>query len=125
MQFMFILKASEDSESGRMPRLEAMEAMRRYNDAMESAGILMMAEGLHPSAEGTRIKFSRTGVTLTDGPFSPGEGLVAGMWMIEVSTRESAMEWAVRAPVDEGAEIEVRPVYLAKELEALLPRRAG
>ena len=120
MQFLFIVKASKRSEAGTFPPREVHEAMRRYNDEMEKAGILMAAEGLQPSSKGARIRFRGKERVVTDGPFAETKDLVAGFWMVEVKSREEAIEWAKCAPMEDGAELEVRQVYLAKEVEEVL-----
>ncbi|MGA9752728.1 MAG: YciI family protein [Acidobacteriota bacterium] len=120
MQFLFIVKASKKSEAGRFPPREVHEAMRRYNDQMEEAGILMAAEGLQPSSKGARIRFQGRDRIVTHGPFAETKELEAGFWMVEVASREEAVDWAKRAPMEDGAELEVRQVYLAKEVEEAL-----
>ena len=124
MQFLIIVKASRESEAARLPPREVHEAMRRYNDEMDEAGILMAAEGLHPSSKGARIRFQGGERIVTDGPFAETKELVAGFWMVEVASREEAVEWATRAPMEDGAELEVRQVYLAAEVEKMLAERS-
>lgn len=122
MQFMVIVKAGEESEAGLFPPREVHEAMRRYCEEMDDAGILMAAEGLYPSSRGVRIRFSGDKRFVTDGPFAETKELVAGLWMVEVKSKEEAIEWAKRAPMEDGAELEVREVYLAEDIERILPR---
>ncbi len=122
MQFMIIVKASERSEAGLFPPREVHEAMRRYCREMDEAGILMVAEGLYPSSQGVRITVSGGKRIVTDGPFAETKELVAGLWMVEVNAREEAVDWAMRAPVEDGAELEVRQVYLAADIEGALSK---
>jgi hypothetical protein len=112
MKFMLILKATKDSEAGKMPSEESITAMIKYNQDQAKAGILLDAAGLYPSSKnGARIRFARGGKkTVIDGPFTETKELVAGYWIIQVKSFEEAIEWAKRSPVspDQETEIEVR-----------------
>lgn len=115
MKFMLILKASKESESGKMPSEESIAAMVKYNQEQAKAGVLLDAAGLYPSSMGgVRIRFSTGGKkTVTDGPFAETKELVAGYWLIQVKSLEEAIEWAKRSPIspngpDQETEIEVR-----------------
>ncbi|MFB1479115.1 YciI family protein [Corallococcus sp. RDP092CA] len=114
MRFMMIVKANADSETGRLPSTEELTAMGRYNEELVKAGILLAGEGLHPSARGSRVKFSKAGTTVTDGPFAETKELVAGFWIIEVKSREEAIAWARRIPFQEG-EVEIRQVASSED----------
>jgi hypothetical protein len=108
MRFMLILKANTDSEAGTMPSEELISATVSYNQAQAQAGILLDAAGLYPSSTGARIKVSAGGKkTVVDGPFTESKELVAGYWIIEVKSIEEAIEWAKRAPVGAGQEVEI------------------
>jgi hypothetical protein len=109
MRYMMLVKATEDSESGALPGKEVFDEMAKYNEELVKAGVLLAAEGLHASAKGARISFSGEKRTVTDGPFTEAKELIAGFWLIEVSSREEAMEWASRVPFKDG-EVEVRQV---------------
>ena len=111
MKFMLILKASKDSEAGKMPSEELISAMVKYNQEQAKAGILLDAAGLYPSSTGARINVSASGKkTVVDGPFTESKELVGGYWVIQVKSIEEAIEWAKRAPIGPGQEsqIEVR-----------------
>lgn len=109
MRFMMIVKASKDSEAGAMPSEELLSAMGKYNEELSKAGVLLDLAGLQPSSKGFRIKYSRDKKTVIDGPFTETKELIAGYWIIQVKSREEALEWAKRipAPFGEGAEGEV------------------
>jgi len=119
MRFMMIVKATKDSEEGTMPS-EQMEqmfaAMKKYNDEMRKAGVLVAVGGLHPSSNGIRISYPVPGEPpiITDGPFTEVKELIGGYWFIDVKSREEAIEWAMRAPDPHGlgeGQIELRQVY--------------
>ena len=122
MRFMVIVKASEDSEAGVMPGTDLLTAMGKFNEAMVKAGVMLAGEGLHPSSNGVRIKYSGRNPIVTNGPFAGAENLVAGFWLIQVKSRDEAMEWMKRAPFDGGAEIEIRQVFSPEDFgDALTP----
>jgi len=98
MKFMMIVKASKESEAGQMPSEELLAKMARYNEELMKAGVLLDLSGLQPSSKGTRIKFSGGEKTIMDGPFTETKELIAGYWIIQVKSREEALEWAKRAP---------------------------
>jgi len=115
MRFMVMVKANKDSESGVPPSAELVAAMGKFNEEMVKAGVMLAGEGLHPSSKGARIHFSRGKRTVTDGPFAETKELVAGYWLIQVKSKDEAIEWIRRCPApfgpDEEAEIEIRQVY--------------
>ena len=98
MRFMMIVKANKDSEAGKMPSEELLSAMGKYNEELLKAGVLLDLAGLEPSSKGARIQFSGGKRTVVDGPFTQSEELIAGYWIIQVKSREEALEWAKRAP---------------------------
>ncbi len=113
---MVLVKATEDSEKGFTPSPEStamMEAMGRFNDELQAAGILRFADGLKPSSEGKRVAFDGAGRTVIDGPFAQTRELVAGFWLWEVKDMEEAVAWAKRCPnpMPGPSEIEIRPLY--------------
>lgn len=110
MRFMMIVKASEESEAGVMPSEQELVEMGNYNEELSKAGALIAGEGLHPTSKGARVTFSDGKPTVTDGPFTETKELVAGFWIIDVASREEALDWARRVPFREG-EIEVRQVF--------------
>jgi hypothetical protein len=122
MRFMVIVKADRNSEAGVMPSTELLTAMGKFNEEMVKAGVMVAGEGLHPTSKGARIKYSGKQRTVTDGPFAVTGDLVAGFWLIQVKSRDEAIEWMKRAPFDGGAEIEIRQVFDAEDFgEALTP----
>lgn len=122
MRFMILVPGNEESESGVMPSAEAFEEMNRFNEEMVQAGVMLAGEGLHPTSEGARIRFDEGGgTTVIDGPFSNTEGLIAGYWIIQVGSKEEAIEWARRAPFDPGTELTLRRVYESEDFGDALP----
>jgi hypothetical protein len=122
MRFMVIVKASQDSEAGVMPSTELLAAMGKFNEEMVEAGVMLAGEGLHPSSKGVRIRYSGNDRTVTEGPFGAVQDLVAGFWLIQVKSRDEAVEWMKRAPFDGGSEIEIRQVFSPDDFgEALTP----
>jgi len=125
MKFMVIVKASAASEAGVMPSTQLLTDMGKFNDELVKAGVLLSAEGLHPSSRGARIRFKDQQRTVIDGPFAETKELIAGYWLIEVSSKEEAIEWMKRAPnphdgVD--SEIEIRQVFSEADFgEAFTP----
>jgi len=114
MKFMMIVKASKDSEAGVMPGEELLSAMGKYNEELMKAGVLLDLGGLQPSSKGFRIKFSGSKRILIDGPFTETKELIAGYWIIQVKSREEAMEWAKRVPSPhpgQDCEIEIRQFF--------------
>ena len=114
MRFMMLTKANEDTEAGVMPSEEEIAAMGEYNEELVKAGVLLEAEGLHPSSKGARVEFSGEERTVTDGPFTEAKELIAGFWLIQVKSKEEAIEWARRSPMQQG-EIEIRQVFEADD----------
>ncbi|WP_018231156.1 YciI family protein [Thioalkalivibrio thiocyanodenitrificans] len=125
MRFMIIVKASRDSEAGRLPSRELLEAMGRYNEELARAGILLAGEGLQPSSKGARVRFAGDRRTVIDGPFSETKELIAGYWLWQVRSKEEAIEWVKRCPnpmPGSEAEIEIRQVFEPEDFgEALTP----
>jgi hypothetical protein len=125
MRFMMMVRANKDSESGMMPKEELIAAMAKYNEELVKAGVLLDATGLQPSSKGARIKFSGGKRTVIDGPFAETKELIAGYWLIQVKSKEEAIEWAKRAPApfgeDRDGEIEIRQLF---ELEDFGPSEA-
>ena len=121
MRVMVIVKASEESEAGVLDRT-AFEKMGAYNEELVKAGIMLEGEGLQPSANGKRVKFSGTDRIVTDGPFAETRELVAGFWIWRVKSIEEAVEWLKRAPFGNSVELEIRPLYETADLvEKLVP----
>lgn len=111
MRVMVIVKGSADSEAGAMPGTDELAAMGRFNEQLVDAGVMLMAEGLHPSSKGVRVRFEGQQRTVIDGPFAETKELVAGFWLWQVRSMDEAIAWLKRAPLfDGGMEIELRPV---------------
>ncbi len=119
MRFMVIVKATKDSEAGVMPSEELLVAMGKFNEEMVKAGIMLAGDGLKPSAKGARIKFDGPSRKIVNGPFSGTEQLVAGYWIIQVSSLAEAIEWMKRCPNphNDGGELEIRPLYELSDFE--------
>jgi hypothetical protein len=117
MRFMMLVKADEDSEAGGLPSKELIAAMGRYNEELVKAGVLLAADGLHPSSKGARVSFAGGRPTVTDGPFAEAKELIAGFWVIQVKSKEEAVEWASRVPFEDG-EIEIRQVFEESDFPA-------
>ena len=126
MRFMMLVKADKNTEAGVMPEEKLIAEMTRYNEELAKAGVLLDLAGLQPSSNGARVKFSPGGTrTVVDGPFAKTDDLIAGYWLIQVKSKEEAIEWAKRAPAPHGdgaeSEIEVRQLF---ELEDFGPSDA-
>jgi hypothetical protein len=114
MRFMMLVKADGSSEADLLPTQEQLTRMGAYNEELVKAGVLLGGEGLHPSSRGARVNFSGGEPTVIDGPFTEAKELVAGYWIIQVGSKEEAIEWARRVPFEEG-EIEIRQVFQAED----------
>ncbi len=116
MKVMVFVKATQDSEIGAMPSEQLLTEMGQYNEALAKAGILLAGEGLHPSSKGVRVHFSGTERTVTQGPFTPAQELVAGYWLWQVNSIEDAIAWVKRCPNPKpgASDIEIRPVFEAE-----------
>jgi hypothetical protein len=124
MRFMVMIKSDEPTENGVMPTEDELNAMGRYNEELVKAGVLLAGEGLHPSSKGARIRFTDGKPTVIDGPFAEAKELIAGFWLIDVKSKEEAIEWMKRIPCTDGVEInvEIRQVFEADDFgDALSP----
>ena len=114
MRFMVIVKADKNSEAGVMPDEKMLSEMGKFNEELAKAGVLLAGEGLHPSSKGARIKFSGDKRIVTDGPFAETKELVAGFWIIQVGSKQEAIEWMKKCPnpmPDTEGEIEIRQIF--------------
>ncbi|MGJ7506997.1 YciI family protein [Variovorax sp. GT1P44] len=121
MKFMIIRKADKDTEAGMMPTEQLVTDMMKYNEEMIRAGVMFDGMGLQPSVKGARIKFNGGKPTITDGPFAEAKELIAGFTLIQVKSRDEALEWAKRWPPIDGngnVELELRQVYEAEDFGA-------
>ena len=110
MRFMILVKASTESEAGQMPTTEMLTEMGKFNEELVKAGVMLAGEGLAPSSKGARVRYAGKKRTVIDGPFAETKELVAGFWIIQVKSKQEAVEWMKRAPFQEG-EIEIRQVF--------------
>jgi hypothetical protein len=118
---MVIVKASADSEKGVLPTEAELAEMGAYNEELAKAGVMLAGEGLHDSSKGVRIQFDGDRRTVVDGPFAETKELIAGFWILQVSSREEVVEWVKKAPFREG-EVEIRQVFEAEDFgEAYTP----
>ena len=122
MRFMVMVRATKDSESGKMPDTKLIEAMMKFNEELVNAGVMLAGDGLQPSSKGARLKFSRDGKrTVVDGPFAETKELIAGFWIWKVKSREEAIDWLRRCPppfLDQECEVELRQVFEADDFGA-------
>jgi hypothetical protein len=120
MRFMAIVKANKDSEAGVLPSKEMLAAMGKFNEEMVKAGVLLAGEGLQPSSKGARVKFSGPTRTVIDGPFTESKELIGGFWLLQVKSKEEAIEWIKRSPnpFDGESEIEIRQVFEVSDFPA-------
>ena len=116
MRVMVLVKANEDSESGRIPTTAELAEMGKFNEELAKAGVMLAADGLKASENGKRVRFAGKGEgsTVIDGPFAETKELVAGFWIWQVASMDEAVEWLRRAPF-ESTEVEIRPVFEAED----------
>jgi hypothetical protein len=127
MRFLVMVKGDEQSENGVSPSADDMAAMGRYNDELIKAGVLLAGDGLLASARGARVKFTNGTPTVIDGPFAEAKELVAGFWVLDVKSKEEAIEWVKRVPCTDGVEtdIEIRQVWEPEDLFAAVTTNDG
>jgi hypothetical protein len=122
MRFMILLKADKTTEAGVLPDEKLLTEMGKYNEELVKAGVMQAGEGLQPSSKGVRVKFSGDNRTVAEGPFPDLKELVCGFWIFKVNSRQEAIDWAKRAPLGDGAEIEIRQIFEAEDFgETLTP----
>ncbi len=120
MRVMVLVKGNKDSEAGALPSQELLREMGKFNQELVKAGVMLAAEGLHPSSKGKRVRYSAGSLTVVDGPFTETKELLAGFWLWKVKSIEEAVDWVKRCPnpLNEDGEIEIRPVF---EVEDFAP----
>ncbi len=120
MKVMVLVKANKEFEAGALPSEELLREMGKFNQELVKAGVLLAAEGLHPSSKGKRVRYSAGSLTVVDGPFTETKELLAGFWLWKVKSIEEAVDWVKRCPnpLNEDGEIEIRPVF---EVEDFAP----
>jgi hypothetical protein len=127
MRFMMIMipKGYESAKPGTLPDPKAVAAMMKYNEELQKSGVLLALDGLHPPSMGARVSFAGGKPKVTDGPFAEAKEVVGGYWMIQVKSREEAIEWAKRCPASENETIEIRQVQEASDFEEVSPKLAA
>lgn len=127
MRFMMMMipKGYESATPGTMPDAKAVAAMMRYNESLQKAGVLLALDGLHPPSMGARVTFAGGKPKVTDGPFPEAKEVIGGYWMIEVRSKEEALEWARRCPGSENETIEVRQVQEMSDFTADVQQAAS
>ena len=120
MRFLMLMipKGYEKAAPGAMPDAKAVAPMMKYNESLQKAGVLLALDGLHPPSMGARVSFSGGQPTVTNGPFAEAKEVVGGYWMIQVESKEEAVEWAPRCPASDNEVIEVRQVQEFSEFPA-------
>jgi len=127
MRFMMLMipKGYEGAKPGTMPDANAVAAMMKYNESLQKAGVLLALDGLHPPSMGARVSFRGGKAKVTDGPFAEVKEVVGGYWMIQVKSKEEAIEWASRCPCSENEVIEIRQVQEMSEFPADVKKAAA
>ncbi len=124
MKFMVMVKATADSEAGKMPSTELLTAMGKFNEELVKAGVMLAGEGLHPTSKGKRVRFSGASRTVIDGPFTETRELISGFWIWQCKSMEEAVEWVKRCPnpMPVESDIEIRQVFAPEDFgEAFTP----
>jgi hypothetical protein len=127
MRFMMLVipKGYEEAAPGTMPEAEAVEQMMKYNESLQKAGILLALDGLHPPSMGARVTFSGGKPQVQDGPFTEAKEVLGGYWIIDVKSKDEAIEWAKRAPMGDNEIIEVRQIQEFEEFPPDVQAAAG
>ena len=120
MRFMVLVPAGNGSEEGVLPDEKIIAEMNKFNEEMVKAGVMLAGEGLHPTSKGARIKYENGQTTVIDGPFTESKELIAGFWLIQVKSKEEAIEWMKRAPFSGGVVLELRQVFEQEDFGANL-----
>jgi hypothetical protein len=124
MRFMMFM-IPNISDDDWTPSVETFEAMGKYNEELAKAGVLLALDGLHPSSAGVRVSFPGGKATVTDGPFAEAKEVIGGYWLIDVKSKEEAVEWAKRVPAADGPVVEVRQVQEIEDFPAELQKVVG
>lgn len=127
MRFMMLVipKGYDKAKAGAMPDAEIVAAMTKYNESLQKAGVLLSLEGLHPPSMGARVSFAGGRAKVTDGPFAEAKEVLGGYWMIQVKSKEEAIEWAKRCPMPDGDIVEVRQVQEFEDFPPDVQKAAG
>jgi len=123
MKVMVMVKASKESEAGKLPSAQLLQDMGKFNEELVKAGIMLAGEGLHPSSKGKRVRFSGKDRTVTDGPFAETKELVAGFWIWQVKSMDEAVAWVKKCPnpMEGPSDIEIRPLFSAEDFAPVDP----
>ena len=125
MRFMMLMYPNEHAEKGAMPEAKLVEQMMKYNEDLAKAGVLLSLDGLHPSSKGARITWDAAGKpVVTDGPFTELKEVVGGFWIIQVKSREEAIEWARRVPSTDARKVELRQIFEMSDFPADVQKAA-
>ena len=127
MRFMMLMipKGYETAEPGTMPPADRVGDMMKYNEALQKAGVLLALDGLHPPSMGARVSFAGGKPLVTDGPFTEAKEVLGGYWMIQVTSKQEAIEWASRCPASENEIIEIRQVQELADFPADVQQAAA
>ncbi|CAE6486314.1 hypothetical protein C8R30_10164 [Nitrosomonas nitrosa] len=127
MRFMMLMipKGYENATPGTLPEAEAVAAMMKYNQALQEAGVLITLDGLHPPSMGARVTFKSGKPHVTDGPFTEAKEVLGGYWMIQVTSKEEAIQWAMRCPASDNEIIEIRQVQEFSDFPADVQKVLG
>jgi hypothetical protein len=117
MRVMVMVKATQESEAGKMPSQQLLTDMMKFNEELVNAGVMLAGEGLHPSSKAKRVHFSGAKRTVTDGPFAETKELIAGYWIWKVNSMEEAVEWVKKCPnpMNGESDIDIRPIFEAED----------
>ncbi len=126
MRFMVLMiPGQKNYEAGAMPDAKLIEQMMKFNEDLAKAGILLAADGLHPSSKGARVSFTGGKPGVTDGPFTEAREIIGGYWLWQVKSKEEAVEWVKRCPADDGDCIEIRQVFDPADFGPEVAKREG
>jgi hypothetical protein len=125
MRFMMLMFPSEKAEKGAMPDAKSVETMMKYNEDLAKAGVLLSLDGLHPTSQGARITWDEAGKPIvTDGPFAESREVIGGYWIIQVKSRDEAIEWARRVPAFDARKVELRQIFEMTDFPADVQKAA-
>jgi hypothetical protein len=125
MRFMMLMYPGAKAETGSLPDPEAIQAMMKYNEELSKAGVLLALDGLQPTSKGARVRFKGGKPTVSDGPFAEAKELVGGYWLIQVRSKEEALEWVKRCPASDDEMIELRQIYEMSDFTNISPELAA
>jgi hypothetical protein len=125
MRFMVMVKASKDSEAGKLPDEKLIVAMGKLNEEMIKAGVMLTGEGLLQSSKGSRVTFNGAKRTVVDGPFAETKELIGGFWILQVKSKAEVLEWVKKVPFEDGEEIEIRQISEAADFEPAITTKEG